>query len=78
MKDTEKAYPNPIAFSPFGDVHYSMENGMNIRDVFAGQIGAAILGGMISAEMPTNKEDADKIAESAYHLADALMRARSK
>lgn len=50
--------------------------GMSLRDWFAGQNVAAIIGGLISAKIDTGPDDADQIARLGYAIADAMLAAR--
>ena len=64
--NNEQKY-NKTAFPVIGD------DGMTLRDFFAGQ---AIIGACSSTFNSFSPDQADKIAEEAYLLADAMMRAR--
>ena len=68
------AYPGPIfTQSGFASGH-SM--GMSLRDWFAGQIVANVIGGCAAGGINTSAEDAAPMARAAYALADAMIAAR--
>lgn len=50
---------------------------LTIRDHFAAQIAPALLVAS-SAAISATKFDAEKLAETAYQIADALLRARAR
>lgn len=52
------------------------ENEMELRDWFAGQAAASIIGGMVSSQISTENQDAIQISRAAHILADAMMEAR--
>jgi hypothetical protein len=71
---TEKIH-NPLAFPmsvPLG--FYLYQDGMTLRDYFAGQALVGLLAGRKPDAMFTN-EDATK---SAYYMADAMLEARGE
>ena len=49
---------------------------MTLRDWFAGQAAAAVLGGLTAAQVSTEPEAAKHIAKASYLLADAMLEAR--
>jgi hypothetical protein len=59
---TEKAFPNP---------HLRDDSGITIRDYFAAK---AMQGMMVDVEKPR----CDYIADIAYEMADAMMKAREQ
>ena len=66
------AFPNP---------HYINHKGMTMRDYFAAKAMQGLMSGRWKADMhgilyDAYRADADKWAESAYHFADAMMKAR--
>lgn len=52
--------------------------GMTLRDWFAGENAAAIIGGLTASQTNTAAEHAALIARSAYQLADAMIAERAK
>lgn len=52
------------------------ENEMELRDWFAGQAAAAVLGGLTAAQVSTEPEAAKDIAKASYLLADSMLEAR--
>ena len=58
------------------EYHMADYGGMSLRDWFAGQSAAAIIGGMAAACVATEPGDAEKLARAAYLLADAMLEAR--
>ena len=74
QKDGGPAFPCTV-WSPRG--HMIGESmGLSLRDWFAGQAGASILGGLVSAGQSLSPEDAAKVAVAAYFHADAMLAAR--
>ena len=65
---------NPPAFPYFGHTGWSQGNGMTLRDYFAAK---AIEGATVSAASNVRFNHA-LIAEEAYLLADAMLKAREK
>jgi hypothetical protein len=51
---------------------------MTLRDWFAGMNAAAIIGGITASGTSTSAEHAALVANSAYILADAMLKERSK
>ena len=70
------------AFAPSGAPDPTDETkayyGMSLRDWFAGQNAAAMVGGAMAAQVSTSADDAAVFARSAYLLADAMIAERSK
>jgi len=62
---------NPPAFPYFGHTGWSQGNGMTLRDYFAAK---AMQGMMVDVEKPR----CDYIADIAYEMADAMMKAREQ
>jgi hypothetical protein len=64
---------------PHGDKEQVTYNeGMTLRDWFAGQIAAAMTGGFCAASKSLGPEDAKVVAGASYVLADELLAERSK
>lgn len=61
----------------YGDHEHGGHSGMSLRDWFAGQICAAVAGGLAAASISTSEEDASTLAKASYRFADALLAARS-
>lgn len=82
--DGGPAFPEPVAIGPSGDVCLAF-GGMSLRDYFAGQAIAGMLGNStnidsINEQLRHSMEDGlfDRIlAMHAYEIADALIAARS-
>lgn len=77
INDGGPAFPEAVAIGPSGDVYPGM-GGMSLRDWFAGQAAAAIIGGICAQGRSTDSERAPLVARSAYLLADAMLAARGK
>lgn len=62
-----------------GDHGYPVQSdGMSLRDWFAGQaMNAVVIGVLTNGEVPKRSDD-DRIARTAYQLADAMLAAREK
>lgn len=77
-KDGGQAFPVSLFPGPMGDLHAG-EPGMTLRDWFAGQAAASIIGEIIAGgNFSTSKEDASVVAKSAYLLSDAMLAERTK
>lgn len=68
----EPAFPNP---------HYINHKGMTMRDYFAAKAMQGLMSGRWKSDMhgipyDAYRADADEWAKSAYHFADAMMKAR--
>ena len=77
MNDTANggpAFPRPISVSSIGDTSWD-QDGMSLRDYFAGQAMVGIVGNFEEAADAAAKADA--VAEDAYILADAMLKARN-
>ena len=84
---TASAFPSVSSVGdPLGEPKSAQSQGMTLRDWFAGQMAAAILGSDPSNSSPRDgngqlcKIDQSKVknlAHSAYQIADALMLARA-
>jgi hypothetical protein len=74
INDGGPAFPRPAAFSNAERTACTEQDGMTLRDWFAGQA----LAGMISAVDPKSEgsQAIKPIAEAAYDFADAMLRAR--
>ena len=68
-KDGGPVFPVETTATPYAP-------GMSLRDWFAGQAGASILGCLVSAGQSLSPEDAAKVAVAAYFHADAMIAAR--
>ena len=53
-------------------------DGMTLRDWFAGQVAAAVVGGLTAASISTSEDDVTAVAKAAYRVADAMLAERSK
>jgi hypothetical protein len=62
---------NPPAFPRTDDAWWGGEQGMTLRDYFAGQ---ALVGALINNFW----DDAERMASRSYQLADAMLKERSK
>lgn len=51
-------------------------DGLPLRDWFAGQAAAAIVGGLAAAQVSTPEESASLVAVASYRLADAMLKER--
>ena len=69
---------NPPAFPYFGHTGWSQGNGMTLRDYFAAQAltGAQIWDAVINGKNAQFSEGTEKLAEVAYAVADAMLKAR--
>jgi len=77
IDDGGPAFPVPSVGT--GDPRDGMttgSDGMTLRDWFAGQAAAAMIGGSLSARISTSAGDAATLATASYRLADAMIRAR--
>jgi hypothetical protein len=73
--DGGSAFPTPSRCNPQGLVEYS--DGMNLRDWFAGQALAGLLGNADYKLHAEAGEDIPKlIAAQVYEMADAMLKAR--
>ena len=67
---------NPPAFPYFGHTGWSQSEGMTLRDYFAAKAMQAFISGWISrGDYP---ETDMVVAEHAYSMADAMLRAREE
>lgn len=67
---TESAFPDGVSFG----------GGMTLRDYFAAQSVSGVMAMIASGQhqrSPTDATGANFIADSAYKIADAMMKARS-
>lgn len=56
----------------------TQSEGMSLRDWFAGHaMSAVVIGVLTNGEVPKRSDD-DRIARTAYQLADAMLAAREK
>jgi hypothetical protein len=70
------AFPaQPIYQHPHGATGMSSQEGMTLRDWFAGQVINGIVGGSLGSKMAVY---ADEAARLAYSYADAMLEERSK
>ena len=72
---------NPQAFPVSGDWSQIKEKGMTLRDYFAAKAMQGLMAGRWKADMhgipyDAYRADADEWAKSAYHFADAMLKAR--
>ena len=65
------AFPFPAYTYPNGEINHG-EDGMTLRDYFAGQA----LVGLLAGRQPSNAYPPEHIAETSYALAEALLKAR--
>lgn len=65
------AFPRPYFEHPTNGEHSLAQEGMSLRDYFAGQA----LGGIIASE-GESRIPSDIVAKRAYELADAMLTAR--
>jgi len=73
------AFPaQPIYQHPHGATSMSSQEGMTLRDWFAGQAAATILGGITASGASTDASAAIDIAKASYILADTMLAERSK
>ena len=73
-----KAFPN----APFSDQGRQLDTGMDLRDYFAAQAltGAQIWDAVLNGTHPVfeGSDGPTKLAEVAYAVADAMMKAREE
>ncbi len=69
IRDGGPAFPRPLGEG--GGEWNDGQEGMSLRDYFAGHALAGLVGGLVRAK-------ADDLAEQAYELADALLAHRDK
>ena len=78
-RDGGAAFPQPIAVSAAGDVYYSGDFGMSLRDWFAGQALSGILASsetaLLFSSAVVSRMD---MARSAYEFADFMLAARKQ
>lgn len=76
LNDGGPAFPRPRGFDESMGTY--PQNGMSLRDFFAGQALAGMAGEYRAAQMYTCEfdETCESIAKSAYELADAMLKAR--
>jgi len=75
--DGGPAFPRPVSESKYSDDIFHVEQGMSLRDYFAGQAMIALH----SSEQRGGKwtsESAVYCAKNAYELADAMLAERKK
>lgn len=75
VNDGGQAFP-VLALSPSGDEHYV--EGMSLRDWFAGQAVGAALNAAMTHKMDQRAWPVTitEVAEKAYRVADAMLKAR--
>ena len=76
-----RAFPaQPVFHTPHGSIGMTTNDGMTLRDYFAGQVAASLAGR--ADTKANNKEGVSElmsvIAELAYALSDALIAERNK
>ena len=91
-REDQQAFPQPAQWNPDGSGYHSGNDGMTLRDYFAGQALPDLIGddkymerkctATITAEgrqftKTLNETNADCIAKQAYFLADAMITARA-
>ena len=70
------AFPRPKSFNPSGHFESFAQDGMSLRDWFAGQ---ALIGFIMRASPPERYSIVDsELAERAYEFAAAMLEARQK
>ena len=69
MKETMKAFPVPSYVNAAGETHDVSNQGMDLRDYFAGM---ALIG------LANMEQDDNVVATLAYNLANAMMKERKK
>lgn len=65
---------NPFAFPSHGSMGEVVQEGMSLRDYFAGKAMQAVP--MLQGDLHDIPESYDRIAHHAYKMADAMLRAR--
>lgn len=75
IDDGGPAFPRPVSQNVNGDMYYE-QDGMALRDVFAGQAMQAWISTYgDSADFPKG-DQADIVARITYNMADAMIKAR--
>jgi hypothetical protein len=75
INDGGQAFPtHPILY---GSADQHLAQGMSLRDWFAGQTAAAIIGGLTASQTNTDADDAKAVAVASYLMADAMLAARN-
>mgnify|MGYP000191404201 CR=1 FL=1 len=74
--DGGDAFPQPVAIEPSGDILYTVNSGLTLRDYFAGQTLAGLMSDAETLSVFHGKEE--KIAPAAYEIADAMIAEREK
>ena len=74
MDNGGPAFPGTHQYFP-DDVNYDEFHGMTLRDYFAGQAMAALITATIDKDSLWSQ---DQIAECAYDVADAMLKARGE
>lgn len=69
MKETMKAFPVPSYVNVAGETHDVSNQGMDLRDYFAGM---ALIG------LANMEQDDNVVATLAYNLANAMMKERNR
>ena len=65
-----------LAFPIIGPKHDVVEAGMSLRDYFAAKAMGAVVSGLLSHGVTLTNKDGALVAERAYELADAMIKAR--
>lgn len=80
MNDGGPAFPSPAVKHPgFARESHNAQQGMSLRDWFAGRVIPQVLAGNITAILNgCSAQEADAMARDAYKLADAMLAEREK
>ncbi len=77
--DAIKAFPSTVQYFP-EDTNYHEQQGMTLRDYFAAKVMPELLAAALHPEFSKDKclHIINKIAESSYDMADAMLKERDK